>query len=414
MDTQTSAALASPDAAAPESEPVAVTCWTARLVDPQCERDYRWQRFRDDRRRAVQLVLFVAVVSLLNVLGDLYGTWQDGPTVASLARPLAVTVLPLSALLLVRRMRTPYTLEMAMALSALVGGTMRMTMLTFHAEMIALWPAWIVATLFIYYIYLPVRLTVSLTMALVFSLVAPVWWWYLQQPVMPFDHIARGILWLMLVNGLAFLAANSLQRSQRTQYAQSLVLQQLLSTDALTGIANRRRFDVALAREWRRAARARMPLSLLMIDVDHFKAFNDYCGHQQGDECLRQVARVLVNAVGRPGDLVARYGGEEFICLLPAIDDAGARAVADRLLRAVRAAAIAHPRSPSGPRLTISIGVATTADFAGGPDALMALADRLLYAAKDAGRDRFMSGALGRGQVRGLPPVPAEKIALAG
>ncbi len=174
------------------------------------------------------------------------------------------------------------------------------------------------------------------------------------------------------------------------QYAQSLVLQQLLSTDALTGIANRRRFDAALAREWRRMARVRMPLSLLMIDVDHFKAFNDHCGHQRGDECLRQVARILVNAVGRPGDLVARYGGEEFVCLLPAIDEAGARAVAERLLRAVRGAAIAHPRSPLGPRLTISIGVATTAEFAGSPDALVALADRLLYAAKDAGRDRFI------------------------
>ena len=165
-------------------------------------------------------------------------------------------------------------------------------------------------------------------------------------------------------------------------------------------------------REWRRMARVRMPLSLLMIDVDHFKAFNDHCGHQRGDECLRQVARVLVNAVGRPGDLVARYGGEEFVCLLPAIDEAGARAVADRLLRAVRAAAVAHPRSPSGPRLTISIGVATTAEFAGGPDALVALADRLLYAAKDAGRDCFMSGALG--QRPALHPAPVEAVALAG
>ena len=175
------------------------------------------------------------------------------------------------------------------------------------------------------------------------------------------------------------------------QYAQSLVLQQLLSTDALTGIANRRRFDDALELEWRRSARAGVPLSLLMIDVDHFKAYNDHCGHQRGDECLRRVARLLLNSVGRPADLVARYGGEEFVCLLPGVDEVGAQAVAARLLRAVRAAAIAHPRSPSASRLTISIGVATAFDLAGKPDALVALADRLLYAAKDAGRDRVIA-----------------------
>ena len=187
-----------------------------------------------------------------------------------------------------------------------------------------------------------------------------------------------------------------MQRSQRTQYAQSLILHQLLSTNSLTGIANRRRFDDALEREWRRCRRAGAPLSLLMIDVDHFKAYNDLFGHQRGDDCLRQVARLLLEEVGRPADLLARYGGEEFVCLLPEAGPFGARTVANRLIAAIQRAAIAHPLSAAGGRLTISIGVATAADLAGAPDALVALADKLLYAAKDAGRDQGIAGTLPR------------------
>jgi diguanylate cyclase (GGDEF)-like protein len=166
-----------------------------------------------------------------------------------------------------------------------------------------------------------------------------------------------------------------------------------VSTDWLTGIANRRRFDGVLQREWRRCRRAGVPLSQLVIDVDYFKAYNDQFGHQQGDECLRQVAQILLDGVKRPGDLLARFGGEEFVCLLPEIGLAGVRSVAGRLLTAVRQAGIFHPASPST-HLTISIGAAAATDLSGDPDALFALADKLLYAAKGAGRDQLMAGAL--------------------
>jgi diguanylate cyclase (GGDEF)-like protein len=196
------------------------------------------------------------------------------------------------------------------------------------------------------------------------------------------------------------------------------MLQQLLSTDALTGIANRRRFDGAVALEWRRCARARAPVSLLMIDVDHFKAFNDHYGHQRGDDVLRRVARLLVDTVGRPGDLIARYGGEEFICLLPGTDERGALAVADRLLQAVRTAGILHAHSPSKQRLTISIGAATAVDLAGEADALIALADRLLYTAKESGRDCVKAATLGKQAARvdgyNFSSPVAAPVALAG
>jgi diguanylate cyclase (GGDEF)-like protein len=173
------------------------------------------------------------------------------------------------------------------------------------------------------------------------------------------------------------------------------VLKHLLSTDAMTGIGNRRRFDDALDREWRRCGRSGRPLSLLMIDVDHFKAYNDHHGHQQGDDCLRRVARLLVDSVGRPGDLVARYGGEEFVCLLPEIGEIGARAVADRFASVVQQADIPHPGPALDGRLSISIGVATVTDVDGQrPAEAVALADRLLYEAKRAGRDQVVTGQL--------------------
>ena len=392
------------DAAPPDLQPVAVTRWTAQLADPDSEGAYRRYRFPDDRRRAVLLVALVCVVSTLNVLGDVQAAFNGAPLAAALARPLATTLLPLAVLAVVLRMPTPVALEAVMAAATLAGATMRMTILTFHPELIELWPAWMAAVLFVVYLYLPVRLTVSLAVAAVVSVAAPTWWWQLQHPAVPFDEAVRGVLWLLFINVVAFIASNSLQRSQRAQFAQQLALEQLLSTDALTGIANRRRFDAALTREWRRCARSGAPLSLLMIDVDHFKAYNDRCGHQLGDRCLRRVARLLSEAVGRPADLVARYGGEEFVCLLPEVGQAGARAVATRLMAAVHRAAIPHPATPLGPRLTVSIGVATAADLSGEPSGLMALADQLMYAAKHGGRNRYQLGELQ------APPRPLREV----
>lgn len=164
-------------------------------------------------------------------------------------------------------------------------------------------------------------------------------------------------------------------------------LNELARIDELTGIANRRQFEEALAREWRRAQRTREPLSLLLIDVDHFKALNDADGHPAGDRILRQVAVALSACVTRSTDLVARYGGEEFAVLLPSIGQAGARTLAERMRETVEALALASPAPPGC--VTVSIGVAGMEDpehDAG--SALIARADRALYAAKAAGRNR--------------------------
>lgn len=160
-------------------------------------------------------------------------------------------------------------------------------------------------------------------------------------------------------------------------------LEALAHLDGLTGIANRRAFDAAYADELARSAGVHRPVSVLMIDVDHFKAFNDHRGHVAGDDVLRQVAACVAGVARRPDDVAARYGGEEFVLLLPAIDAAGAGQIAERLLTAVRGLQIPHP---TGGFLSVSIGVAT-ASPAHAVDLLKA-ADAALYAAKTAGRDQ--------------------------
>lgn len=163
----------------------------------------------------------------------------------------------------------------------------------------------------------------------------------------------------------------------------------LSGEDALTGLANRRRFDQALLQESARLARVGMPLALLMIDVDHFKTYNDRYGHPAGDECLRQVARVLQRHAKRPGDLVARYGGEEFAILLANTDHAGARALAEEVRSALIRLALPHQGNPAG-IVTVSIGLHAVAapDEHAAATRLVELADQALYAAKAAGRNR--------------------------
>ena len=162
-------------------------------------------------------------------------------------------------------------------------------------------------------------------------------------------------------------------------------LSEIAHLDSLTEVSNRRSFDQFLAMEWGRAQRTRQPLSLLLIDVDHFKRINDSYGHQAGDECLRHTARVLRSAIDRPADLIARYGGDEFAVLLAETGSVGAATVAGRIRQAI-AEDVARRASYL---TTVSIGISTwNAEAEADPDQLIRAADRALYAAKENGRDR--------------------------
>jgi diguanylate cyclase (GGDEF)-like protein len=169
-------------------------------------------------------------------------------------------------------------------------------------------------------------------------------------------------------------------------------LKHLVGVDALTGIANRRHFDRALEREVRRARRDKQPLSLVFLDLDEFKLFNDSYGHTHGDEVLRKVAQTLDETFRRGGDLVARYGGEEFAVVLPGVDGRRAGLYAERLRRRIWRLAIPYNASQLTDRVTISGGVATVYPPAiVTPDALLFAADKALYRAKCLGRNRIAS-----------------------
>ena len=164
-------------------------------------------------------------------------------------------------------------------------------------------------------------------------------------------------------------------------------LAQISFVDAVTEVSNRRSFEEELAMEWRRAKRTQSRLSLLMIDIDGFKAYNDALGHRAGDDTLKKVASMIDITVLRAGDIVARYGGEEFAVLLPDTDDKGATALAERVRAAVEGKAIPHPASPGGV-LTVSVGSATvTGGIEGEPSSLVRAADAALYQAKRDGRN---------------------------
>lgn len=171
-------------------------------------------------------------------------------------------------------------------------------------------------------------------------------------------------------------------------------LEEISTTDGLTGVANRRRFDTVLASEWTRAARLGQPLAIGLMDVDWFKPYNDQYGHQAGDDCLRQVAHLLADTICRTGDLVARYGGEEFVFIAPATTGADALDMAHRVCVALQALGLPHDLSAFG-CVTASMGVASVFPAEGGsPDELLRAADSALYTAKAQGRNRaVLAGA---------------------
>ncbi len=179
-------------------------------------------------------------------------------------------------------------------------------------------------------------------------------------------------------------------RTQLTVKRQADALRALTLTDSLTGVANRRAFTERMEVEWRRCARAGLPMALILADIDHFKMYNDYYGHQAGDACLEQVARTMEQTAGRAQDLVARYGGEEFAVLLPQLDVNGAAGVAQRMLGELGRLAIPHAASPTAPVLTASMGIAAVVPAGGQTGAaLIRAADAALYEAKAAGRNRY-------------------------
>ncbi|MFV3411502.1 sensor domain-containing diguanylate cyclase [Pseudomonas nitroreducens] len=207
---------------------------------------------------------------------------------------------------------------------------------------------------------------------------------------------------LMLTSFVGWMLIRDIRRRVAVESELRIAQQQLLDSnqklahlalnDPLTGLANRRCFNETLEVEVRRAQREKTPLALLMVDIDHFKLFNDTYGHPAGDACLQEVGKLLADCVRRPTDLVARYGGEEMAVVLPLTDQAGAAVVAQRMLDHLEEKAIPHRSSPFA-RVTLSIGIASASGAAlDGWQSLLDSADAALYAAKRMGRNRLQAG----------------------
>ncbi|WP_199086404.1 diguanylate cyclase [Bosea sp. ASV33] len=186
-------------------------------------------------------------------------------------------------------------------------------------------------------------------------------------------------------------AYRALRESQRELMRANLELERLTRIDGLTGLGNRRYFDEYLGAEWKRCQRTKSPLSVLMIDVDHFKRYNDAYGHLAGDDVLKQIAHVIQEGSTRSTDLAARFGGEEFVVILTGVPQEGASHVAERLVQGVRDLNIAH----GADRVTISVGVATAwPDAEGDPARVVNAADLALFRAKNEGRNRLVYAEL--------------------
>jgi diguanylate cyclase (GGDEF)-like protein len=214
---------------------------------------------------------------------------------------------------------------------------------------------------------------------------------YIRKPFNEYEFLSRIRSAIRLKHEIDRRKAREreLLEATRQLYDLNSMLTKLSLIDSLTGIANRRNFDRLLEKEWRRSARSDHYISLIMIDIDFFKIYNDHYGHQGGDECLKNVARILKDAIQRPGDIVCRYGGEEFSVILPDTPKNGAFIVAEKLRSEVEKAAIPNKHSALNSVVTISVGVATIQPFDTlTPKDLIIAADRALYDAKKNGRNQ--------------------------
>ncbi|MFO7303952.1 MAG: diguanylate cyclase [Gammaproteobacteria bacterium] len=255
-------------------------------------------------------------------------------------------------------------------------------------EGVSLISAIVLVTIYIYFMlgmtFYP-ALTAALAVFLTYALGAHV-------ADLPANTVVIDLVVLAFTNVVGAIVSYSLERANRTNFLEERLLIETASRDGLTGIHNRRFFDEHLEKVWSQATRERVPLALLLVDIDHFKAYNDCYGHQAGDECLRKVAWCLSRAARRPLDVTARYGGEEFAIVLYDARRSHAEEVALRIRSGIEALAIAHAASPEREkRLTVSIGVACIEPVVGrSAHGFVQLADEALYAAKERGRNRVV------------------------
>ena len=377
--------------------PPVVTRWTARLVDPDLEQRFRQHQLPVLRRDAAIAAGLVAAYNAWSATASALRLGGGRALAVEVANNAVLLVLAVAFVVVARRSRSYDRLTRALVVAAALYGSVVVAELGYERESGRRASTLIVVTAAVLYLHAVLPLLSSAVLALSWSTGGAVA--LAAQRALTGTDLTHLLVLLGVLNVVGLVALHRTGTGERLLYAQQEAVARLARLDALTGIANRRTLTDRLAQEWRRCAREALPVSLLVVDVDRFKAVNDAHGHAGGDEVLRLVADVVTAATLRPGDLAARYGGDEFVVLLPATGAEGAQEVAERVLDAVRAArASAGPGEPAA-GLSVSIGAATAtpATPTGGPASLLAAADARLYRAKAGGRDRVVAADAGAG-----------------
>jgi len=377
----------------------AIVGLTHVFADPDVERRYMSAAERQNWRRLATLIAVAALLSVVLTAAFLAPS-QTTPTLHAIWPSLVqLGGFAIFAIVLSRLNGAAAVERAAMLFAVFFAATNCLELVALPDEAGG---ALVTGSIALIFLLLPVRLAVlaPLTACASGALVAA---WSMRDPAPAPAAIMELFVWVWVLNLLGIMVVRTVRLALRTEWAQAQVLQHMRSHDGMTGVANRRFFEHALGREWVEGLRTAAPVSLVLVNVDHFRLLNDCVGYEAGDACLREACAVIEGCLAGPGDLLARIGGDEFAGLLADTGEQAARSAAERIMTALQAAAIAHPCSPIGPHVTVSIGVATARPMKFHHSwELTALADRLLCAAKQDGRNRIGQQTLGAAP----PPAP--------
>lgn len=364
-----------------------LTRWTAELVDRDQEQRFRGYNLRAQRRTAL---VTLVVILLANAAAFGYNLVSGVHVMSNgrIAAQFAATAVGIAfAIGLARERRHVWLRDLVAGVVALLTALVAVLIVTgvamaFHGAIL------VIGGVAVIYLTVPLNLRGVTGFAVAYSAITVPLWLTTVAAHSDVD-VAYTLLSTVLAHGLSFIEARRNQQERRVLFAQREALLALSSVDPLTGLMNRRSATAELDRAWRFWQRSGTPLSVLMIDIDHFKSLNDSQGHIAGDHALRLVADLVSGAMPMvPGQVAARYGGEEFICLLPGLSMAEATVVAGKVLAAVRRIAIPLAAHAGGREiLTVSVGVASAGAGMTLVEDLIAAADGQLYRAKNDGRN---------------------------
>ncbi len=372
--------------------------------EPELEQQFREEHYQNIRPR----VRIAVALALLTVLGfALMDRWVLGQVPTDVQERLRFTVhLPIVILCLVltgRRFFPRYYLP-AISIGAPLFGIGSVMMVMDAASMPqALMASRLVLVAFFFYFMLGLSFRTALSSNLI---VLGSFVLFAITNRMPQGTGIYVFFTLICANLFAGAGCYALEYANRLNFLERRLLNEVATRDALTGLLNRGAFEATQLQAWSGAQRRGGSLAVMMLDIDHFKAYNDRYGHQAGDQCLRQVAQAVRRAAGRATDIVGRYGGEELIVLMPEIDEEQASHVAESVIAAVRALCIAHAASNTTTIVTVSMGLAWVRSAAAEVfESAVRRADMALYEAKAAGRDRWLLAADLQTQVDNVVPL---------